>query len=215
MTGCTLPAESLQRKRHASLRLDLWARNSASNISVRNGVVWAGLTQLVVGSASVMTVTVKPLHFVASKASAEGIYRGCVKADTVVDVAAAPGSNSRIDVVWVMQQDTAATTSPDGATQGVVGVTRQARLPHPQRETPSLLALSSLQRSRFPPWHQTLTLATIVQTAKWTAARGAPIPVANQADRDALTGYDGLTVWRHRPASHRTILKRQLGRWLG
>lgn len=176
----------------------MWARNAATTVP-RQGVVWAGQSVLVAGTSTTgppMTVTVAPLHFVASKASGEGIYRAVVQSATLVDIDAAPGSNSRIDVVWVAQQDAASPSNPDGTTQGVVGVTTGTPAASPTKPTVLTVGAIELATVTVSAGNTNTNSAVITQTAKWTALRGTPIPVANQSDRDALAAYDGLQVWR-------------------
>lgn len=178
----------------------LWARSDSTLIDARTGVVWAGDAQIVTGTATVgppMTVTVKPLHFVGVKANGEGVYRGVIPTLTVVDVAAAPGTNSRIDVVWVAQEDAASPTSPDGVTQGVVGVTTGTAAPSPVKPTVPVVGAVELATVRVSSGDTSTSLSLVTQTAQWTAVRGTPTPVPSQTVRDAIFApQEGLAVMR-------------------
>ncbi len=172
-----------------------WAHGP--NLAVRAGVVWAGVPNLLSGTATTapsMTVTVQPFHFVGKKtASLEGCYVGSSPATVTLDVAAAPGSNSRIDVVYVMQRDTASTTSPDGVTQAEVGVVTGTAAASPSKPSLPVGAVEvgtvTVASGATNTNAGTVTVAT---TAAWTAPHGAPIPVRNQTERDALVKFDGL-----------------------
>lgn len=177
-----------------------WAHSP--NGSVRTGIVWAGTSNLLVGTASTspsMTVTTTvPMHFVGKKAATlEGCYVGTASAVVALDIAAAPGSNSRIDVVYVMQRDTASTTSPDSVTQAEVGVITGTAAASPAKPSIPVGAVEIGTVTVSAGVTKTTDAGvTVTTTALWTAPHGSPIPVRNQAERDALTQYDGLTVAR-------------------
>lgn len=179
-----------------------WARSGAAgSVVARTGVVYAGATSLIAGTGTVgppMTVQVAPLHYVAAKASGEGVYLGVVDSTAVLDIAAAPGSNSRIDVVYVMQEDaTAGITSPDAQTRGIVSRAQGTAAATP---TPPSIPVGAVEVGQVRVYAGATTtnggLVTISTTARWTALFGSPVPVRDQTERDALTGYEGLRVYR-------------------
>lgn len=192
--GAVVSAEEARLSQAAA-----WAR-SGTGVGARLGVVYAGVSALVAGTSTTapsMTVTVAPLHYIGQKAAAEGVYVGASPATVTVDVAAAPGSNSRIDVVYVMQRDSGSTTSPDGIIQGEVGVVTgtagvtpaKPAIPVGAVEVGTVTVAAGATATTGPQ-------VTIATTCQWTALVGAPIPVRSQTERDALTQYDGLMVTR-------------------
>jgi hypothetical protein len=172
----------------------------AAGMAVRTGILYGpGAATLVTGTASTapMTVNVAAHHWVTTRGTADGVYRGAAETVRTVNIAAAPAANSRIDVVYVKQNDAASTVSPDGTTGDVYDVAQGTAAATP---TKPAIPVGALELA-------TLTIAagatstngagvTIANTARLTVARGARIPVRNQAERDALTGYPGLEVWR-------------------
>lgn len=175
----------------------------------RLGVFYEGNQSLIAGTATTapsMQVSVSPLAFCGQKALAEGVYVGRSIGTVLVDVAAAPASNSRIDVVYVMQRDTASTTSPDGVTQGEIGVVTGSAAVSPTKPAiPSGAVEVGSVTVAAGATKTTDAQVTIATTWGWTSAAGAPIPVPNQSTRDALSAYDGLRVYRldlHQEESH-------------
>jgi hypothetical protein len=186
----------------------LLAVQGAGALDVRTGVlVGPGATALVTGTAATgtMTVSIAAHHWVTSRGSANGPYRGALEAATTANIAAAPGSGSRIDVVYVKQQDaTAGVPTPDGVTAplygvvtGTVGAGKPA-LPVGAEELATVTVAAGATSTNGAG-------VTIANTARITVARGAPIPVTSQAERDALPGkYDGLQVIRRDTTQRRT-----------
>lgn len=104
----------------------LWETNSTDPLDVRTGIVWSGNPTLLLATADTApaTVTVVPLHYVASKGNNNGPYLGSNNANTKVNLPAAPALGSkRIDLVWVKQQDKDAIVSADAVTLPIFGVT--------------------------------------------------------------------------------------------
>lgn len=174
----------------------------SSSIAARTGVMWGpGTTSIITGTSATgtMTVNVGVHHWVASRAAADGVYLGAKESSTTLNIAAAPGTNSRIDVVYAKQNDSGSTISPDGSTGELYGVVTGTAAASPTK--PSLSGIVGAVEIG------TVTVAagatstagagvTINNTAPLTVARGADIPVRNQAERDALTTFPWLTVKR-------------------
>lgn len=176
------------------------ARVAQSASWVRPGIVYQGTTTLITGTATTapsMTVSVAALSWVGQKAATEGVYQAGMPAVQLVDIAAAPGSNSRIDVVWVMQRDASSTTSPDGVTRGELGVTTGTPGVSPVKPAIPVGAVEvgtvTVAAGATATTNGTVTIAT---TCAWTVSTGAPLPVRTQAERDALTGWQGRQVLR-------------------
>jgi hypothetical protein len=172
-----------------------------AGMDVRTGVMYGpGTTALITGTADTapMAVLVAAHHAVTRRQVSEGVYRGATEAPVRVSIDAAPASDSRIDVVWVKQADASAgVLNPDGTTEWLVS------------KTTGTVAVSPTKPA-IPTGAEelgTVTVAagatstdgagvTISNTARQTVARGARIPVRSQAERDALTRFAGLEVYR-------------------
>lgn len=157
-------------------------------LTPRTGVVYAGVQTLLTATAT-MQVQVSPLHFVGSKADAQGTYWGANDGAYLLTIAAPPGAGSRTDKVYIMQQDSnAGTTSPDATTAPLIAAT-SGSLP---------AGAVQIGTVTVPAGIAALTDAGVViaTTCQWTAAAGAPIPVRNTTERAALTAYTGLQVLR-------------------
>lgn len=165
-----------------------WAKNG---LTPRTGVVYAGNQNLLTATASTapMQVKVSALHFVGSKADAQGVYQGANDGDYLLTIAAAPGSGSRTDVVYIMQQDSnAGTTSPDASTAPLIAATSGA-LPAGAARVGSVVVPAGVTKL-------TDSGVVVATDCQWTATAGAPIPVRNSTERDALTTYLGLQCLR-------------------
>jgi hypothetical protein len=171
-----------------------------AGMAVRTGVLYGpGATGLVTGTAATapMTVQVAAHHWVTTRGPADGVYRGAAEAVRTVNIAAAPAANSRIDVVYVKQNDTASTISPDGTTGDVYAVAQGTAAATPAK--PAIPVGAEELATITVAAGATATNGagvTITNTARLTTGRGAPVPVRNAAERDALTSYPGLKVFR-------------------
>lgn len=172
----------------------------SSGLAVRTGVLYHGVPTILSPSATTapsMTVNVAGLAAVTQKAIAEGVYVPSSTGNTVLDIAPAPGANSRIDVVYVIQRDASSLTSPDGVTQAELGVVTGTAGVTPAKPAIPVGAVEvgtvTVGAGATATNNGTVTIAT---TCRWTVPLGAPIPVRNQAERDAITGYDGMVVDR-------------------
>lgn len=172
----------------------------STSIAARTGVMWGpGTSAIITGTSATgtMTVNVGVHHWVSSRAAADGVYLGAKEASTTVNIAAAPGANSRIDVVYAKQNDAGSTISPDGSTGEFYGVVTGTAAASPVKPS---LPVGAVEIG-------TVTVAagatntsgagvTINNTAPLTVARGADVPVRSATERDALTKFTGLTVKR-------------------
>lgn len=178
----------------------LWAR-SGPGLTVRTGVVWAGVSNLITGTATTapsMTVQVAALHFVGSKAYGEGIYVGTSVGVVTLDIGAAPGGGtSRLDVVYAMQRDASSTTSPDGITQAEIGVVAGTAAAFPVRnaipggavEVGTVLVAAGATKT-------TDATVTITTTCQWTVPNGSAVPVRNDTERATIAQFAGAHVYR-------------------
>jgi hypothetical protein len=171
-----------------------------AGMAVRTGVLYGpGATALVTGTAATapMTVNIAAHHWITTRGTADGVYRGAAEAVRTVNIAAAPASNSRIDVVYVKQNDTASTVSPDGTTGDVYAVVAGTAAATPTKPAIPVGAEELAQLTIAAGATATNGAGvTITNTARLTVTRGSPVPVRNQTERDALTAYPGLKVFR-------------------
>lgn len=172
-------------------RLAQVALVAKAGILARTGIFYAGDTTLLTATASTspMQVSVAALHFLGVKGFTQGGYIGTNDGDYLLTIAAAPGSGSRTDVVYIMQKDSSpGTASPDATTESVIAAT-SGTLP---------AGAVRIGTVTVPAGTTKLTDAGVVITTdcQWTAAAGAPVPVSSKAQRDALTTYLGLQVMR-------------------
>lgn len=172
----------------------------SSGLAVRTGVLYHGVQTILSSSATTapsMTVNVAGLAAVTQKAIAEGVYVPSSTGNTVLDIAPAPGANSRIDVVYVMQRDASSLTSPDGVTQAELGVVTGTAGATPAKPAIPVGAVEvgtvTVSAGATATNNATVAIAT---TCRWTVPLGAPIPVRNAAERDLIVGYDGMVVDR-------------------
>lgn len=164
---------------HKLAHLGLVAKTGAGTNAIRPGLFFDGVSNIVTGTAN-MSYNVAPFTAVSSRGP--GLGAVFFANDGVVNVAttAAPGSNSRIDVVYVWQREFAL---DGGSTAPVIGVVQGTPAASPT--VPSLSAFpGALELARITvPAGVTATNSgtTITQTAPFTSAAGAPFPVRNVA----------------------------------
>lgn len=171
-------------------------------MDIRTGVMAGpGSTAIVTGTSATgtMTVSIAPHHWVTSRGSASGPYRGAREAATTVNIAAAPATGSRIDVVYVKQQDsTSGVPSPDVTTAPLYGVLQGTAGSSPTKPSLSSIAgaeeLATVQVAAGATSTNGANV-TITNTARQTVARGGIVPVlAGDTGSGAYYGQ-----WRHHP----------------
>lgn len=175
----------------------LLAVQGPSILDARTGVIAGpGSRSLVTGTTATapMAVAVAPHEWVTSRGAANGPYLGVLEAIATVPIAAAPASGSRIDVVYVKQQDATpgipspdATTAPQyAAVTGTVGQGKPA-IPVGAEELATVQVAAGATATNGAG-------VTITNTARQTGARGQVFAVANEAERLSLANYVGLQV---------------------
>lgn len=168
-------------------------------IGARPGLFYDSTPPIVVGTSatSPMTYNVKQFTGCAQLlgTGASGLALFANDGTVTINTTAAPGSNSRIDVIWVRQHALAADGGADADNILEIGVTQGVAAASPAVPAIPTGAMALAQAVILSTTTATNT-AVITQVHNWTAAAGAPIPVRSQAERDALTQYDGLEVDR-------------------
>lgn len=168
---------------HKLAQAGLVVKDTAGKI--RPGLFWEGNETIVTGKAN-MSYDVARFTAALSRGASSGAV--LLANDGVVNVVttAAPGSNSRYDVVYVWQRE----FSLDGTDSNpVIGVVQGTAAASPT--VPSLAAFpGAVELARIlVPAGVTATNSgtTITQMAPFTAAAGAPVHFRNTTARDAET----------------------------
>lgn len=162
---------------------DVGLFESNNGADARSGVLLTGPSALVTGAAGGMTYNIGPATYVITRAAGEGVYRFTSTGVSAVTTLAAPVSGSRIDVIWVKQNDQ---SKGDADNQAIAGVTRGApdTIPVPPAIPEGALELAQATVSAGVT--QAIDVS-IVQTFRHAALRGNPIPVRNDAERAEIT----------------------------
>lgn len=168
---------------HKLAQAGLITKRGATTNQVRSGLFYDGVANIVVGTSG-MSYSVQPFTAVLSRSAAAGAVLLCNDGLVNVVTTAAPGSNSRIDVVYVWQRE----FSLDGVDSNpVIGVVQGTPAAVPV--APSLAAFpGAIELARITvPAGVTATNSgtTIVQTAPFTAAAGGVVMFRNATERDA------------------------------
>jgi hypothetical protein len=155
---------------------------SNNGTDARTGLLYPQSTTIVTGKAN-MSYDIAPCNPVINRAAGEGIYRFSATGVTNAPTTAAPTANSRIDIIWVKQNDPAKADANNlavaGVTQGVVAASPVA---------PAIPAGAiELARATVGPNITATTSASITQTFRYTALKDTPIKVRNVAERAEIT----------------------------
>lgn len=154
-------------------------------------------TPLVVTGTADMSYNVAPINPVTNRAAAAGVYVYSTTGTTNVKTTAAPGANSRYDIIWTKQNDTqygdSDTLAVVKVTQGTPSATPVKPSLPPEASGAIILAEALIQSGATAT---NSSAVQITQVWRYTALRGAPIPVRSQAERDELTPFSGVSVLR-------------------
>lgn len=165
----------------------------------RQGLLDQKTPNVVTGTTatSPMSYTIGPCTPVLNRATNEGAYVFTLTSNTTVTTTAAPGTGSRWDLIYVKQNDLDKGDSANTAIVGVVNGTASASPTKPYASVPAgayVLAEAEVKAGATSTSHANVTIS---QVFRYTALRGAPIPVRDQAERDEITlKSPGLTVAR-------------------
>lgn len=164
-----------------------------SDGSPRTGVLGAANLGIVTALAT-MNVAVAAAEFAASKGKADGVALYTNDGVVNVPIAAAPGANSRIDVIWTRHQDN---TTGDGASTPIFGVTAGAAAASP---TKPAIPTGALELATLRVYAGTTAANggsnTLTNTYQMTAARGAAVPFRTKVELDAWTNpVDGQEAY--------------------
>lgn len=159
----------------------------------RSGLLYQSESVVVKGTAG-MGYDILPSVPVINRATDEGVYTPTFTGTTNTPTTAAPGSGSRWDLIWVKQNDT---EKGDANNLAIVGVTQGAASATPTKPYGSVPAGALvLAEAEVGALITATTSASITQVWRHTVARGAPIPVRNQAEQNELTPGNGTRIRR-------------------
>lgn len=176
---------------------------STGGIGARSGILPGGTSPLVTGNAT-WAYNVGLFHAFVSRSNADGgtvfgndgsALIGTTGVGSTVPIA--PGAGlQRIDIAWVRHPTNL--ENADTASEPLFGVASgTAAASNPVAPVIPAGALEIGRNLMTSAATSTLSAGnTITQSALFTALRGAPVQCRNQAERDALTLFDGLTVYR-------------------
>lgn len=179
---------------HKLAHLGLVTKVGGGTNAVRAGLFYDGVSNIVTGTAN-MSYNVAPFTAVSSRGAASGAVLFVNDGTVNVVTTAAPGSNSRIDIVYAWQREF---SLDGGSTTPTIAVANGTPAASPT--APSLSAYpGAIELARITvPAGVTATNSgtTITQTAPFTTVDGAPIPVRNVADLPAaaVTGARARTI---------------------
>jgi hypothetical protein len=194
---------AVMSQQDARLATTVQSMSGASGIQGRSGISPAGgnpglVTQTGTASSSVL-VNAFGAGIQGSRATNAGLYLATMDAQLTLDILSghpADSTNTRNDLVIARQTDTQwSDASTAFVVQQVVGTPSAS----PVDPTPAAGDYIELARIVIPKASITgtsVTNAMITDLRPWTVAAGGILPVVSQADRDALTKYSGLSVWR-------------------
>lgn len=139
----------------------------------------------IVTATGTMSVNVAAAEFATTKGKGDGVTIFTNDGTVNVAIGAAPGSNSRIDVVWVKHNDN---TTGDADSLPVFGVTAGTAAASP---VPAAIPTGALELAQVRIYAGTTATNggsnTVTQTYQCTAARGAPVSFRTKAALDAWT----------------------------
>lgn len=172
------------------------------------GILDRSQDNLVTGNSGSMSVTVHPFNAVLNRYGALLIQND---GDVKVPLAAAPSANSRIDVVFVKQQETRSPMSDDSDSP-VFGVAKGVAAATPVAPNVPAGALALAQVLLPAGVSNTAGLGVVItQTYIGAAMKGDMLRVQTSAQRDALTGVPDGTLL-HNVADNRDYVRND-GKW--
>lgn len=162
----------------------------------RSGVLGQATDQLVTARAD-MSYDVDPAALVISRTAAEGVYTPTLAGTTNVATGAAPGTNSRWDLIYIKQNDQAKGDADNAAVIGVQQGTAAATPTKPTGDLPAGAYVIAEARIFAGTTGTSGGSNTISQAWRHTAARGARINIRSATERaEITTPAKGLEILR-------------------
>jgi hypothetical protein len=182
--GTVTPAD------HKAAQSGLIAKTSLN--AVRAGLFWGGTANILTAKPN-MSYDVAPFTAALSRGATFGTVLMSNDGTLNVATTAAPGSNSRIDIIYVWARE----YSLDGVDSNpVIGVVQGTAAASPT--APSLASFPGaieLGRATVGAGITATTSATITQTAPFTAMAGGVIAFRNSTERGLGTYQEGQLGW--------------------
>jgi hypothetical protein len=164
----------------------------ASGNLIRPGLFWGGSATIISGKAN-MSYDVAAYQCVTTRGATSGSVFGGNDGVLNVTTTAAPGSNSRIDIIYHWHRE----YSLDGVDSNpVIAVIQGTAAPVPV--APSLAAFPGaieIGRATIGAGITATTSATITQTAPFTAMAGGSVVVRSTTERDAGAWVESQRIW--------------------
>jgi hypothetical protein len=176
---------------HKMANLSHWVKTAANTI--RTGVLWDGNPTIVSGTAN-MSYNVRAFTAVSSRGATAGAVELSNDAVYNAITTAAPGSNSRYDVVYIWQREYSIDGTDSNPVIGVVQGTAAASPTVPSLAAfPGAIALAQI----LVPAGVTATNSgtTITQTAPFTASAGGVVACRTTTERDAGSWQEGQDLY--------------------
>lgn len=157
---------------------------SDNGTDARSGILRTSTTfpVVVLGTAG-MAYSILPATFAKTRSAGDGVYRFSTTGATTVPTLAAPVANSRIDVIWVRQNDQSKGDPDNKAIAGVANGTAAASPAAPEIPVGAM----ELARATITSTTTRTDAASLVQTFRHTALRGTPVAVRNTTERAEIT----------------------------
>lgn len=169
-------------------RLQLAGQYAENAPGVPRSGILAQATGVLVAARGDMSYDIGPCQAVIGRTASEGVYTPTLTGTTNVATAAAPGTDSRWDLIYLKQNDMA---KGDADNLAVVGVIQGTAGSSPSKPTGSLPAGALLLAEARIFASTTATNGgsnTVSQVWRHTTTRGAPVPVRNTTERTEITG---------------------------
>jgi hypothetical protein len=169
----------------------LLAHDGASPLGVRKGVIHDGGGPVVAGTAG-MSYDVRAHVAVTMASSTNGPTVIANDATVNVPTTAAPGSGSRIDVIWVRQKLITGDGGSESTNEAEYGVTQGTASGSPSAPAIPTGAMALAQTTVGVGVTATNTLV-FTRAHQWTAAAGGVVRVESDTERSGIT-LDGTLI---------------------
>lgn len=165
----------------------------------RSGLLGPSTSNIVKPRAN-MSYDILPCNAIIARSQDEGVYTPSLTGITNEPTIAAPSAGSRWDLVWIKQNDPEKGDTDGGnppkqintATTGVTVGDAAASPTRPENRVPAGALILSEHRIFAGTTATNQSPNTSTQRWRYTAARGAPIPVRNQAELSEVQPYTGM-----------------------
>jgi hypothetical protein len=163
-----------------------WAvQDVASRLGIRPGIVDTIIANDLVATTATMNVTVGAFSAVLTKGASDGAVPIANDGSVNVLIGAAPGSNSRIDVIYVKHNDD---TTGDANANPIFGVAVGTAAASPTKPSIPTGALELATLRIYAGTTATNGGSNVLtNTYQMTAPRGGVVPFRSKADLDAWT----------------------------